>query len=190
MRAACTFCTRRCLFGRLFLLSIAALCGCSTRYGESEYAQFARTRQGFVDLIAKAGGTAVIEPHAMHGFQMEGWSIDLSKAGITDEIVEQLASTAQEQPIVKLVLAGSTITDDQLKRLDGGKVLQKTVILDLSDTAITDAGLDQLKQHFVVTELNLKGSKATLEAGKRLGNRQIASPQTPKPFKKMPKISN
>jgi hypothetical protein len=179
---------RLALLGGVAFLAFAPLSGC-TGYGMSEYEKLQLEREGFARMIADAGGSAVKQTHNMHGLKAEGWMIDLSKVEITDKIIQEVTRNGQDKPVLKLVLAGSTITDAQLKQLDDGKVLQKTVVLDLSDTAITDAGLDQLKEHYIVQVLNLKGSKASAEAGKRLGERQIANPQTPKSFKKIPEIT-
>ena len=60
-------------------------------------------------------------------------------------------------------------------------------ILDLSNTGITDAGLDKCQNVHVLTELRLKGSKATKAGAKRLGDRKIAHKSTPKMFQQQPK---
>ena len=157
--------------------------------GTSDYEKFKQKQQGFSDLISAAGGTASKEGKSMYGFQMTGWLIDLSGAEITEELITAVTDVAKRTPIFQLVLSKSTITDEQLAQLDAGKVLQKMVILDLSDTTITDAGLDKLSTFHCITELNLKGSQATKAAATRLGERQIAHPDTPRPFKKQPNVS-
>ena len=90
--------------------------------------------------------------------------------------------------IFELDFSGSTITDAQLGKLEEAKAFQKVFRLDLSNTAITDAGLDQIKNAHALTELDLSGTKATMEAARRLGERKIASKYTPKPFKTQPKV--
>jgi hypothetical protein len=163
--------------------------GCSTFFqGESEYEQVKRKEGAFAEEISKVGGSATKEGKAMHGLTAAGWLIDLSKAQITNELLDQIIAAAQTDPVLQLKLAGSTITDEQLAKLDQGNVLQKTVVLDLSNTGITDAGLDKLSNHYIVSELKLKGSRVTSAAAKRLGDRQIANPQTPRPFKKQPRV--
>lgn len=173
------------LIGCLLLVSS----GCSGMFsGQSEYEQVKQVEQQFSDLIAEAGGTATKEGRAMHGFQAAGWMIDLSGSTVSGELIDAIIETAQKDPVFKLDLSKSTVTDDQLARLDSGKALQKTFVLDLSDTAITDAGLDQISNAHCIGELKLKGSRATEQAAKRLGERKVASPLTPKPLKTPPKI--
>jgi len=124
----------------------------------------------------------------MHGFKMVGWMIDLSGAELTDKLISQIIEVAQNEAIFDLNLSNTSITDDQLAELDAGSVLQKTVNLNLAQTSITDAGLDSLSNFYCLTSLNLKGSKATQEAAKRMGEKKIANPQTPAPFKVQPKV--
>jgi hypothetical protein len=143
---------------------------------------------GFAKMVADAGGKAARESRAMHGLQDEGWFIDLKNGKITDELIDAAVEAAAKDPVFQLELGGSNITDEQLGKLDKGKVLQKVFVLDLSNTGITDAGLDGLSNHYVIRDLKLKGSKATSAAAKRLGDRQMKSPETPAPFKKQPKV--
>ena len=171
----------------LFLSLALGVCGCGYS-GPSEYEQYKQKLQGFSDLIVAAGGTASKEGKSMHGFKMTGWLINLSGATITDEIIDQLIFIAKEDPVFQLNFSKSKITDEQLAKLDAGKVLQKTYEMDLSETAITDAGLDRLSNIHILGELKLKGSGATAEGAKRLGERKIASPQTPAPFRTQPNL--
>lgn len=162
--------------------------GCNSYSGPSEYQQLKQKQQGFSELIAAAGGKASKEGKAMAGFQMAGWLIDLSNAKISDELIAALVDVGQSDPVFQLNLSNSQITDDQLSKLDAGKVLQKTVNLDLSNTSISDAGLDKLSNFYCITDLNLKGSKATSAGAKRMGSKQISNSNTPAPFKKQPKL--
>lgn len=162
--------------------------GCSENYGPSDYELLKQTQDGFSGVIAAAGGKAVKEGKAMHGFQMAGWLIDLSKAKITDELIAKIIEVGAMDPVFQLNFSDSDITNDQLAALDSGKVLQKTVDLNLANTAITDAGLDKLANFYCLTELNLTGSKATKQAATRLGAKQISNTNTPIPFKKQPNL--
>ena len=124
----------------------------------------------------------------MYGFQLAGWTIDLSGAKLNDKLISQIVEVGQNEPVFDLNLSKTSITDEQLAKLDAGKVLQKTVNLNLSQTAITDAGLDRLSEYYCISTLNLTGSAATKNGAKRLGDKMIANPQTPAPFKKQPKV--
>ncbi len=173
-----------------FTFVLLLLSGCGGSYsGKSDYEKKKEKEQGFSGLIQAAGGTATKEGKRMKGFEMTGWLIDLSGAEITDELITSITEVAQKDAVFQLILSKSKITDSQLAKLDAGKVLQKTFDLNLSDTAITDAGLDKLSNFHCIETLNLKGSKATQAGATRLGKKQIASPETKKPFQKQPKVT-
>ena len=169
-------------------LVIGITSGCGLFSGQSDYEKYKNKEKGFENLIASAGGSAKKEGKAMFGFRMTGWTIDLSGAEITNKVIAQIVEVAQNDPIFDLNLSNTSITDEQLAELDSGNVLQKTVNLNLSQTAITDAGLDALSNFYCISTLNLKGSQATKEGAKRLGDKKIANPQTPAPFKVQPKL--
>lgn len=183
---------RRLTFGHfscvLMVLSGMALSGCGLSSGPSEYEQYMKKAQSFGDVIAAAGGNAKKEEKSLHGFKLYGWLIDLSGVEIPDLIITRIIEVAQNDPVFQLNFSNSNITDEQLAKLDAGKVLQKTVDLDLSNTKITDAGLDRLSNMYCISYLNLKGSSATKAGATRLGDRKIASPTTPAPFKKQPEV--
>lgn len=162
--------------------------GCGGYTGPSDYQKLKMQEQGFSGVIAAAGGTAKKEGGSMNGFQMTGWQIDLAGGEVTDEIIDAIIEVGQFDPVFLLNFSGTSITDDQLVKLDTNRILQKTIELDLSNTSITDAGLDRLSNYYCITKLNLKGSKATRAGAKRLGDRMIADPITPMPFKKQPQL--
>jgi hypothetical protein len=172
-----------------FCLLLTGLIGCGSGYsGPSEYELYQKKRMGFVETIQSLGGTAEYGEKSMHGFKMNGWLIQLPGADISDDLIAKMIEHTRDQAVFQLNFSGSKITDAQLAALDVGKVLQKTVELDLSNTAITDAGLDKLQNFYCITELKLKGSSATKAAATRMGERKIASPITPAPFKKQPNV--
>lgn len=183
---------RQCRPSRADVCAVCALLllsGCSGVFSSpSEYEQAKQQEQSFADTIAAAGGTAKKEGRAKKGFQAAGWLIDLNGAQVTDELVDDIIEARKKEPIFQLDLSKSTITDDQLAKLDAGKVLQQCFVLDLSETAVTDSGLDQLKNVHCLEQLRLKGSQATAAGAKRLGQRKVSHPETPKPFKTPPKV--
>lgn len=168
---------------------LVIFCGCDDYSGPSDYEILKQQQNGFSGVIESAGGTAVKEGKSMFGFEMAGWLIDLSGSKITDDLITKIIEVGEMDPVFQLNFSGTDITNDQLARLDAGKVLQKTVILNLSNTAINDAGLDKLSNFYCISELNLKGSKATKAGAIRLGAKQIGNSNTPAPFKKQPKLN-
>jgi hypothetical protein len=170
-----------------FCIAMAASgCGYS---GPSEFRQLQQKLDSFADVIRSAGGEATKEGKSMHGYQMAGWLIDLSGATITDDLIDHIIVIGKSDPVFQLNLSNTNITDEQLAKLDSGNVLQKMVDLDLSNTTISNSGLEQLSNFYCLTTLNLKGSKATAAAAKRLGEKQISNKNTPAPFKKQPKLT-
>jgi hypothetical protein len=173
--------------------SVLACCavltvGCSGYRGPSDYDKIRQGQDEFAEFVKSAGGMAELKGHLLGNLQDHGWTIDATGMTITDELIERMIEANQEDPVFIMKFGGSTITDEQLEQLDEGKVLQKVFFLDLSETPVTDAGLDRLNKVFAITELNLKGTKATAAAARRLGERKIASPQTPSFLKKQPKV--
>lgn len=170
------------------MLSLFAT-GCGGSSGSSEYEAMKQKEAGFADVIAAAGGSAKKEGRSLGIGKPQGigWFIDLSGDKITDDLIAAIITEYSNTPVFELNLKGSTITDDQLGKLDAGSVLRQMFILDLGDSAITDAGLDKCENVHCLQELRLKGSKATKEGLKRLGQRKIAHKSTPEMFKQPPK---
>ena len=178
------------LFFWLAGLPLVLLMGCGAfSSGKSEVQKFADHQQALGQTIVAAGGKAELREQSMAGFTVYGWSIDLKGAKVTDALLDRIIEMAVVHPILELNLCKTAITDNQLGKLDKGRIFVKLVNLDLSDTKITDAGLDQINSVVALTNLNLKGSSATKEGAERLGNRKIANPQTPPPFKKQPEVT-
>lgn len=165
-----------------FLLS-----GCGLFEGKSEHEQMMDKRSAFSEMIADAGGSAVMEKRSMNGLNGVGWFIDLSGAELDDSLLNAIAEVVKEKPIYGLNLADTSITDEQLAQLDKDDVLQKVFFLDLSNSKITDAGLDSISNFFVIHELNLKGTAVTEAAVKRLGDKQMAKTQAPESLRTRPK---
>jgi hypothetical protein len=171
-------------------IQIAIVSGCgSFSSGKNDYERFQQVQTNFINVIVGAGGSASQAEQSMAGFKITGWTINLRGGKVTDAIIEKIIEAARGAPVLDLNLSRTAITDAQLAKLDKAGVLAKTVNLDLSETKISDAGLDQINAVIALTTLNLKGSSATKEGAERLGNRKIANPQTPPPFKKQPEVT-
>ena len=176
--------------GHLWVLAAALLfTGCSDFFeGESEYEQVQKRNQSFNGLLTEAGGSAVLKGEQVLGFQDAGWFIVLEGSTITDEIITAIIEANEKDPVFQIRLSKSTITNEQLEKLDEAKVLEKVFVMDLSDTEITDDGLDKLNHMHCISQLNLKGSRATADGANRLGQRKISSELTPAPLKKAPQV--
>jgi hypothetical protein len=170
------------------ICAVVTVCGCNSYSATSEREALKQKEAGFSGAVSVAGGSAKKEGRKRFGIEMTGWMVDLSGAEISDELMDELLKVGAKDPVFSLNLSKSKITNEQLVKLGKGKVLQKTFELDLSDTAISDTGLDGLSNFYCLSDLKLKGSKATKAAATRLGKKQMSHPDTPAPLKKQPKV--
>ena len=102
-------------------------------------------------------------------------------------MVEALGEVAKEKPIYELNFSNTTFNDEHLSTLDKAEVLEKVFFLDLSNTEVTDAGLDGISHFYVIHELKVKGTQVTQAAIKRLGDKQLAKPHVPDNLRTRPK---
>jgi hypothetical protein len=162
-------------FGALLLL--AALPGCKGD-GLSELQRAMKKEQDCANALRQQGGTVEEKKYPPFG---EGYVVNLSGAQITDDTFKNLACLKR---VAELNLGRSSITDAQMGQLND--VPCYLVRLDLSHTAVTDAGLDKMNHLYVLLYLNLAGTRITPEAVKRLQERRLASSLTR--FKAPPKV--
>src|SRR5439155_23517457 len=90
--------------------------------------------------------------------QGKHWAIDLSGQQLSDEVFDQLGKVGY---ITELNLSKTNVTDAHMERVNApavGNLLRK---LDLSHTAITDAGLAKLDGLYILASLDLSGTKVT-----------------------------
>jgi hypothetical protein len=98
--------------------------------------------------------------------------VKLAGATIDDEIIDLLKRLNR---VAELDLSRSTVTDEQIQKLasEAGGVLHK---LDLSGTAVTDAGLDALADRVLLGELTVTGSKVTAAGIEKFKGKRRANP--------------
>jgi hypothetical protein len=126
--------------------------------------------QDCVNALREQGATIEEKKYPPYG---NGFVVNLSGAQITDTTFKHLACLKR---VADLNLSKSSITDAQMAQLnDVPCYLTK---LDLSNTTVTDEGLDKMTHLYVLMNLNLAGTKVTPEAVKRLQTRRLADPLT------------
>lgn len=148
----------------LAVLAVSLLAGCKGD-GLSDYDRMKKGQQDAADSLRAAGAKLREVPHP----QGDSWAVGLSGLTITDELLVRLKGLGR---ITELDLSKSTITDDHMARLNEveiGSVLRK---LDLSNTAVTDAGLDNLTNLMILGDLNLSGTKVTAAGVERFRKRR------------------
>lgn len=164
------------------LLLIAT--GCSSYSGPSEYEQKKRAKQSFTDEVAAQGGKAEQKQFSKYGKSGQAWSINLSGATISDDMIESMTTLGH---IAELDLSKSSITDEQLIRFEELGLGRLVLKLDLSNTAISDAALAELDNFYVLEHLLLKGSQVTPQGVERFKQAQQSNAKVLQPFKN-PKV--
>jgi hypothetical protein len=167
------------------LIALVGWSGCGMGYGTSEYEQWRNKKENFADLVKQMGGTAEEKYFNMFGQQGMAWIIDLSGAKYTPEQFEEFMESLPAMGyIAGMNFSGTPITDEHLRRIGEGKFGRTCMNLDLSNTAITDAGIDGMTNFNCLNTVNLKGTSVTKAAADRLKKRQFDNKEVPIPFKK------
>ena len=151
------------------LLSLAMLVGCG-RETQSLAEREKKQKTDFVSSLKEQGATVTEKDYPPYG---RGYVVNLSGARLTDDTFRDLKGLKR---LADLDLSRSTLTDEQMGQLD--EVSNLLVRLDLSNTAVTDAGLEKLKRVYVLFNLNLVGTKVTPAGVTRFQSQRLESPHT------------
>src|SRR5947209_962728 len=126
------------------LAAATILAGCRRNQGPSDYERVVQARQAEEqsreDVVASLRGQRFKLEKKRYP-QGEAWAVDLTGAIVTDDLVAQLKKLGH---ISELNLSKSTVTDESLATMNQVKLFTYCLKLDLSQTAVTDAGLDAL----------------------------------------------
>lgn len=160
------------LFSRFcFAVFIACVCaGCGPSASSTEYVDLQKALKSSEERLNAAGkverktyppGTA--------------WALNLQGATIDDQVIEDITTLDR---VSELILSGSTITDEQMQTLLQSDKTGYLNVLDISNTGVTDAGLEGLEGKKYLQKINIQGSQVTEEFltsvnGKRNGNSEI-----------------
>jgi hypothetical protein len=136
----------------VFLLSIGA--GCAPTAGIGDY-QRQKTVQKNAAAEIQAVGGKVSEVKRPQGIS---WAVNLSGAQLSDELFDSLKQLGY---ISELNLSKTNVTDAQMEWINEKEIGAVVVKLDLSNTAVSDAGLAKLTDLLVLMDLNLAGTKVT-----------------------------
>lgn len=156
----------------LALLFCAIVPGCGPRGGPSDFEIAQKKKDDTASAIRELGGEVTAVQHPGLG---DGWAVKLRGMQINDDVFAQLKGLKR---VAELDLSKSTITDDQLARLNEHEVGVMIVKLDLSHTAVTDAGIDTLKLG-LLSYLKLTGTKVSDAAAHRLKKHRASDPRLP-----------
>jgi hypothetical protein len=154
-----------------FVLAMLATLGCGPKDGLSDFERAQQKKDSAEEAIRKMGGEVTRGRY----FQWEGIAIKLKGAQVTDDPVRCLKTLGR---VAELDLSRSSITDDQLAKLNEQDVGTVILKLDLSQTAVTDAGLEKLTDLYVLQNLKLVGTKVTQAGAERFKQQRAANPKS------------
>jgi hypothetical protein len=146
-----------------------ASCGVSSG-GLSDYDRAVQEEQAKASTLASAGAKTQKKTYPVG----EGWVVDMTGVTVTDDLLRQLKQLGR---IAELDLKKSTVTDDHLALMHELGLHVVLFKLDLSHTAVTDAGLEHLNGNIFLGDLNLTGTKVTPTAVNKFKKNRLADPK-------------
>lgn len=159
----------------------AAITGCSSYSSVSSYEQAQGQKKSFVNTVTSAGGKVELKHYSVAGVSGDAWNLSMANAKVPDDVITLMAGTSY---LAEADFSKSSITDAQLLKMDELQLLQVTMNLDLSDTAITDEAFTKIKGMRAVSKIKLKGSKVTPAGVAAFKKAYLANPETIVVFKK------
>jgi hypothetical protein len=150
-------------------VALVAALGCGEANGPSDYDKMVASHKGAADALTQAGAKVQKKQYPVG----EAWVVDLRGLTITDDLLRRVKDLGN---VAELDLSRSTVTDDQLGLIKELGLYVLLTRLDLSHTAVTDAGLDRLDGFIFLANLDLTGTKVSRAAADRLKQR-VASDQ-------------
>jgi hypothetical protein len=168
-------------FHGLCIASLLATCGCGFFHDPNG--------PGSLQAITKAEKSAE-ETLKGQGAILErkqyppgsAWAVDLSGQDVTEITFEALKRLDH---IAELDLSKTKITDEHMKHFADSAFAGVLVDLNLSNTEVSDAGLNELRVSRFLTNLNLTGTKVTEEGAARWQKARSADDTVSPNFKKV-----
>lgn len=159
---------RFCLAIPALILIGASGCG-SGNSGPSDYDKMVEAQKGTSETLA-AAGVKVKQKQYPLGI---AWVVDMTGVTVTEDLLRKVKALGN---IAELDLKKSTVTDAHLGTMRELELHILLAKLDLSQTAISDAGLEKLDGNLFLTELNLTGTKVTAAGVDQFKKKRQASP--------------
>ncbi|PQO45897.1 hypothetical protein [Blastopirellula marina] len=136
----------------VILLCNLLIAGCSD--GLSEYQRDQLKMQAGQDSLAAIGAKVEMKRFP----QGDAWAVDLSGKTISSETFADLATLRR---VVELDLSGTNFNDDFVPLINDTMVRDFLLKLNLSDTAVTDRGLEGLTETYLLNNLNVSNTQVT-----------------------------
>jgi hypothetical protein len=112
----------------------------------------------------------------------KAWTVDLSGLTLNDETFNHLRNIGH---ITELNFSKTNLSDAQLDIMNDPEFAAVILKLDLSNTAITDAGLEKLTKLSVLGELNLTGTHVTPAGIERFRESRKVNQAVPVEFREL-----
>jgi hypothetical protein len=135
--------------------------GCLKREDPKSYANKVRNQEDAAAAFRDMGVKLTEKKYPPYG---KGWVLNLSGKPISDDVFDRMQRLGN---VTDLDLSKTNLTDEQMARLADPAVGGILVNLDVSNTAVTDAGLEKLTNLRFLKSLNLTGTKVTPAAVER-----------------------
>lgn len=144
---------------------------CSKPYdGVSDYDREQQAKQAAAEA-AKSAGLKMTEKTYPLG---KAWAVDMQGMTVADDHFKRLKEAGN---VAELDLSKSTITDDLLGRMRELGACTTVYKLNLSNTAVTDAGLQKLEGLPFLINVDVRGTKVTQAGADRYKSSRTNNPQ-------------
>jgi hypothetical protein len=161
----------------LLLLVSAAGCG-SSDGGPGSYQAVKRAADEAEETLKSKGGTLERKSYPLGS----AWAVDLSGCEIDETVTSALENLDH---LAELNLKDAKLMDADLERIAGLKNSGFLTDVDLSGTAVTDAGLMHLAEKGFLTKLSVSGSQVTDAGIKEWEQQRASNPSVKGGFKKV-----
>jgi hypothetical protein len=151
---------------RAALAATLLLAGCGPRDGLSDNERRMLNLQNAAEAL-RGQGAKVEEKHYPIG---DAYAVNLSGMTITDDLLKKVKSLGN---ISELDFSKSTLNDGHLGVAQEMGMFTLVTNLDLSNTAVTDAGFEKLDNLRFLSQMNLAGTKVTPAAVERFKAKRL-----------------
>lgn len=141
-----------CLFASFLLMTLVLAGGCEKRI--SEYDKDQAKLAAAKDKLAAVGAKIEIKQFP----QGDAFIVNLSGQTLTNETFGHIAELVR---VVELDLSKSSFKDEDMALISNSDIRGVLMKLNLSDTALSDEGLQQLSEVYFLSELNAANTKIT-----------------------------
>jgi hypothetical protein len=162
---------RRAVPAALAAFALTVVIGCGKQNGGvSDYDKMMAAKQNASTSLADSGVKTAEKQYPLG----KAWTVDMRGRSITDDLLRKVKELGT---VAEIDLSKSTVTDDHLHLMHELGLHTLLAKLDLSNTAVTDAGLQKLDGCVFLSELNLAGTKVTPGAVERFKKNRQTDPR-------------